>query len=109
MPKKVSASEAKTKFGSIVGWTVDNKDEVIVESRGHPKAVIMAFEEYQELMGLRQKSLRQQALAELEALRDKVQARNQDLDEQGAQSLADRFTREVFSDMVKEGKITYQG
>jgi len=88
---------------------VDNKDEVIVESRGQPKAVIMAFEEYQELMSLRQKLLRQRALAELEALRDKVQARNQDLDEQGAESLADRFTREVISDMVKEGKITYQG
>ncbi len=109
MPKTVSASEAKTQFGSIMSWTTECKDDVIVESRGRPKVVIIPYEEYQRLLTLREAARRQEALAQLERLREKVRARNEDLSEEAAASLADRFTREVVEDMAKEGRIKYQG
>lgn len=109
MPKTVSASEAKIRFGSIVDWALESNDDVIVESYGKPKVVIMPFVEYQKVLVLREQARRQEALAELERLREQVRARNQDLDEAQTESLADRFTRDVIDDMVEEKKITYRG
>ena len=107
MPKRVSASEAKTRFGAIVDWTLESNDDVIVESYGKPTVVIMPFVEYQKVLGLREQARRQQALAVLEELRRQVQTRNQDLDESQAEELADRFTRDVVEDMVAEKKTKY--
>jgi len=109
MPRTVSASEAKTRFGSIVDWTIEQNDDVIVEAYGKPKVVIMPFAEYERVVKLREKAFREEALARLERLREKVQARNQDLGEEEADALADRLAREVASEMVGEGKVRYQG
>lgn len=43
MPRTVSASEVKTKFGAIVDWAIESKDDVIVESHGQPRVVIIAY------------------------------------------------------------------
>lgn len=107
MPKRVSASEAKTRFGAIVDWALESNDDVIVESYGKPTAVIMSFGEYQKVLGLREQARRQEALATLEELRGQVLARNQDLDAAQAEELADRFTRDVIEDMVAEKKTKY--
>lgn len=40
MPKTVSALEAKNRLGSLLGYVSEQDDEVIVENRGKPKAVI---------------------------------------------------------------------
>ena len=109
MPRTVSASEAKTKFGAIVDWAVEAKDDVIVESHGQPRVVIITFEEYKEVLKLREEARRQSALLRLRNLRDSIRARNQDLDEEQAASLAVRFSREVVTEMVAEGKVLYQG
>ena len=108
MPKTVSASEAKTKFGSIVDWSLTYNDDVIVESYGKPRVVIMSFAEYQKVLDLREQARRREALAQMESLREQVRARNQDLDEAQAEALADRFTRDVINEMIEEKKITYQ-
>ena len=109
MPRTVSASEAKTKFGAIVDWTIESQDDVIVESHGQPKVVIISFEGYHQVLKLREEARRQSALLRLRNLRDSVRARNQDLDEEQAAALADRFSREVVTEMVIEGKVLYQG
>jgi prevent-host-death family protein len=108
MPKTVTASEAKNKLGSIVGWVIESGDEVIVESHGQPRAVIMSFQEYEKLRALKEQQRRQDALAQLEHLRQQVGARNRDLTEAQALALADRFVREVVDDMVEEGAITFK-
>ena len=109
MPKTVSASEAKNRLGSLIDWALNHQDEVIVESYGKPKAVIVPYAEYQNFVELREQSRRQIALAKLEQLRQRVQARNQDLTEEQISALTDRFTREVIRELVEEGKIRYQG
>ena len=109
MPRTVSASEAKTKFGAIVDWAVESKDDVIVESHGQPKVVIITFEEYKEVLKLREEARRQSALLRLRNLRDSIRSRSQDLDEEHAASLADRLSHEVVTEMIAEGKVLYQG
>jgi prevent-host-death family protein len=108
MPKKVSASEAKNRLGAIMGWVVEHQDEVIIESRGEPTVVLMPFSEYEKTKELREQDRRRKALAQLESLRERVSARNQDLNEEQAMELADRFVREVIDEMVEEGKIKFK-
>lgn len=108
MPRTVSASEAKTRFGSIVDWAVESSDDVVVESYGSPKVVIMSYKGYQEVVRLREAARRREALAELRALRDKVRARNQDLDEEEARTLASEVGKETVRRMAEEGKIAFE-
>ena len=107
MPKTVSATEAKTRFGEMVTWAQQNQDDVIVESHGKPHAVIISFEEYQRILTLREKARREEVLRKLDDLREQVSSRNQDLSEEEALALADHLTRETIERMIAEGKIKY--
>ena len=107
MPKTVSASEAKTNFGTVVDWAVQQKDEVIIQSHGEPKAVLISFTEFQKLAKLREQERRRQALAEMERLRMEVSARNQDLSEEEGDAFADQVVRATVQTMVAEGKVHY--
>jgi prevent-host-death family protein len=107
MARTISASEAKNRLGALIGWVLENRDEVIVESRGEPKVVLMPYGEYEEIQKIKEQVRRRQALAKLEKLRDRVRQRNEKLKEEEAQALADRFTREVVAEMIKEGKIQF--
>jgi len=109
MPKSVSATEAKVHLGSMINWTVEHGDEVIIEAHRQPKAVLIGYEEYQHIQRLRERIRRQEALARLEALAGQVSARNPDLTQEQADALADRFGREVIEEMVLEGKVSYKG
>lgn len=109
MPKRVSASEAKTRFGEMLAWAQDNQDDIIVESRGRPHAVIISFQEYQRILDLREKARREDALARLERLRQRVSVRNRDLSEGEAGSIADDLSREAIERMIQKGTISYQG
>ena len=109
MPRTVSASEAKNEFGGIMAWAQKNKDDVIVENRGQPNAVIMSFEAYKQVLELREKARREDALARLERLRARVRARNQDLTDRQAEAIAGELSREAVEKMIQKGKISYQG
>lgn len=108
MPKTVSVSEAKNKLSAMLQWAVENGDEVVVESRGEPKAVILPYEDYEELLALREKARRREALRQLEALAAQVQERNADLSAEEAERLADEISRETIERMVEEGKVRFQ-
>ena len=108
MAREISATEAKAKLSALMEWTVANQDEVIIQSRGNPKAVIISYDAYEQYKDLQENARRKDALAKLEALAARIQARNQDLPTKDANALADRFTREVIAEMVDEGKVQYQ-
>ena len=108
MPKTVSANEATSDLGSVVEWVLENGDEVIVESSGEPAVVIMPYNHYEKVKDAVVKERHRQALERLRKLRDEVRARNTDLTDDEADALADRFSREVVEDMVREGKIRFQ-
>jgi len=108
IPKIVSASEAKNKLGSIIGWVLRNNDEVIVESRGVPTVVIMSMAEYESVKALKEQARRGEALEALRRLRERVMVRNQDLTPEEGDALADRFSREIVEDLVEEGKVRFE-
>lgn len=109
MAKRVSASEAKNRLGSIIDWVTENQEEMIVENRGEPTAVIISIAEYQQMQALKERARRSEALGQMRKLRDSVMARNRDLGAEEADSLADRFSREVVRDMAEDGKVRFEG
>ncbi len=108
MPKTISVNEAKNKLSAMLTWAVKNQDEVIVESRGKPKAVILPYDTYEAFLVLRERERRQVALEQLEKLAATLQARNQDLSSTQAQQLADQITRKTMERMATEGKIAFK-
>ncbi|GAC1654509.1 MAG: hypothetical protein NVS4B8_29710 [Herpetosiphon sp.] len=107
MPKTVTASEAKNRLGALLGWVVEHHDEVIVESHGEPKAVIVAFDEYEKLKKLDEQQRSRAALASLKQLRSEINLRNQGLTPTEADVIADRLVRDVVLDMVVDGKVQF--
>ena len=108
MPKTVSATEIQNRFGSIADWAVECEDEVIVESRGTPKVVIISYEAYRKLRQWREQARRQQVLRQIRELREEVRTRNQDLTENSADALADEIQGETIRRMMEEGKVQYE-
>ena len=72
MPRTVSSSEAKSRFGELVKWTTENQDTVVVKLYGEPAAVIISYHEYMEMEGLRKREQKRKAL---EAQRDELVAK----------------------------------
>ena len=72
MPRTVSSSEAQNNFGAMLQWAEENKDQVVIERRGKPAAVLIGYAEYQEIVRLREEERKQRAFAQLEAARQKI-------------------------------------
>lgn len=108
MPRTVSASEAKNRLGSIVGWVLENEDEVIVQSHGAPTIVIISYTEYEKMKALKEQDRRRESLERLRKLRDRVMAQNKDLTPEEGDALADQFSREIIEDMAKDQKIRFE-
>ncbi len=108
-PKNVSLTPNETQTQALVDWVVQNQKEIIIkEEKGEPAAVILPYAEYLKLQELKEKARRESLLAQLEAIRQDVSSRNQDLTQDEAEALADRFVREVLNDMIAEGKIKFE-
>ncbi len=108
MPKVVSTKEAKDKLSALIGWVREHEDEVIVERRGEPAAVIISFAEYGRLEAARERQRRAEVLERMSRLRTEVRARNRDLSQEQADELAERFSRELVEDLVREGKVGFR-
>lgn len=106
MPKTISASEARNRFGTAAAWAIEHHDAVIVEHHGVPKVVILPFTEYERVESLKEQQ-RQDALATMRRLRDEVGARNQNLTDVQVEELADRATRDAINSLVAKGKVRF--
>jgi prevent-host-death family protein len=99
MTKVVSSSEAQNNFGAMLQWAEEQGEEIVVERRGKPAAVIISYEEYAEVMRLRQAERKRQALAAIRQVREQVRAANQDLSAEDAYRLAG-FSEEVIRETL---------
>jgi prevent-host-death family protein len=107
MPRTVSANEAKNRFGSLLGYVNEHDDEVIVESHGKPKAVIMSISAFEEVEALREQKIRSDAIKRLRELRTEVRAQNQDLTAEQAEELADRISHDMIDDLADAGIVSF--
>jgi len=107
MLKIVSSNEVDGGWGDVLGDVAEGGDEVIVERDGRPTAVVIPFAAYEELRALREGRRRADALERLRSLRDAVRARNQDLSEEQAEAIADRFAHELIDDLASKGVVRF--
>ncbi|MDQ3657014.1 MAG: type II toxin-antitoxin system Phd/YefM family antitoxin [Chloroflexota bacterium] len=106
--KTMSSNEVKQRWGSVMS-TVDVPDDaVIVESHGKPKAAVISFERFEKLRELEKKEQRENALRTLREIEARYDGRNDDLDQEAIEALADRFSREFVDDLVTEGKVVFE-
>lgn len=103
MRKTVSSSEAQNNFGAMLQWAEENEDGVIVERRGKPAGVLIAYEQYQELQRLKQQERKLRAFKALEALRREVQRHNPDITAEEAYRAAG-FSEKVVQETLKLDK-----
>jgi prevent-host-death family protein len=99
MPRTVSSSEAQNNFGAMLQWTEEQGEEIVVERRGKPAAVIISYDEYTEIVRLRQEERKRQALSAIRQARAEVRAANQDLPAEEAYRLAG-FSAEVIRETL---------
>ena len=116
MPKTISVSEAKNKLSAMLKWAVENQEEVVVESRGRPKAVILSYAEYKYFLSLREKEQRQAAIKRLQGLAAANQSLNQDLTPEEAledayqkirKDLADDLLSYVLAGLMEKTGVDY--
>ena len=100
MPRTVSSSEAKSRFGEIVKWATENGEEVVVKLYGEPAVVIIPYAEYTEVEKMRKREQKRKALDMLEALRKEARRQNPDLTAEEAYRLAG-FSEEVIQETLK--------
>lgn len=105
--KNISASDAKTRFGAVMNWT--NKMDVVVESYGEPKMVLLSYTKYKKIVELREKYKREMLLDQMRSLKKRIKKRNVGLKRKDIKKLADRFSSEIVVDLIKEGKVKYEG
>lgn len=108
MTRSVSTSEAKNQLSALIGWAEEHDAEVIIEHHGKPRAVIMSVAEYRDMKALKERAKREDTIRQLRRLKEEVSSRNQDLTEDEAMALADRFVREVIDDLAREGKLVFE-
>lgn len=108
MSKTVSTREAQNKLSALIGWVNEYDDEVIVENRGAPSAVIISYAEYEKLQILREQERRRELLAKMRQLQARVSARNADLDEAEVAKLADEVTGEAIAGLVERGSVRFE-
>lgn len=104
----VSISEAKARLSRFVEQTAEEDEQIVIESHGNPKAVLIPYRDYAQFLAWQETRRRQQALDELQALKRQIQARNADISTQDGEDLADLYAREVIDGMIAEGKVRYE-
>ncbi|MFV0645514.1 MAG: type II toxin-antitoxin system prevent-host-death family antitoxin [Sphingomonadaceae bacterium] len=100
MPRTITSTEAQAKFGSILKWTKEHNDQVIVKLYGEPTAVLIPYEEYELLEKLKKQERSRKALAQLRALRMEIAARNPDGSSEEAYRAAG-FSEEVIRETLE--------
>ena len=108
MSKTVSVSEAKAKLSAMMEWTVTNQDEVIIENRGKPTAVLLPFSKYKEYRQTQKQAAREELLARLQRIAVEVQQKNLDLTQEETEVLAEEVSQETIQNLVKKGKVQFE-
>jgi len=108
MPKTMSSNDAKQRWGTVLSYVTDQADEVIVESHGKPKAVVLSVAAYEEFQTLRAQRRRADALDRLRRLNERLVVQNAGVSEEEAIEFGVQLQRELIDDMAARGEITFE-
>jgi prevent-host-death family protein len=105
--KKVSISEAREQFSAVVKLAKQGKDDVVIQNRGQPEAVIISYSDYEMLLQARENERVKKAIQALQQIADEVGDSTQ-MTKQEADRLADEITREAVDNMVEKGIVSFR-
>ncbi|MBI2427044.1 MAG: type II toxin-antitoxin system Phd/YefM family antitoxin [Candidatus Kerfeldbacteria bacterium] len=103
-----TASEAKRRFGAVIDAADQKNTEVIVESHGRPKVVIVSFNTYAALLSLAEQSQREESLHRLRSIRKEVQKKSPHLSHYKIKSIIDEVSRETIRRLIQSNRIRYE-
>jgi prevent-host-death family protein len=106
--KTLSISEAREQFSAVVKLAKQGKDDVVIENRGRPEAVIISYSDYGVLQQAREDERVKMEIQALQRIADEVGSRNKDMSEEEADKLANEITREAIENMVNKGTVSFQ-
>lgn len=76
MPREASMADAKNRLSSLVNMVAHGRQRVVLTSRGHPKAALVALEDLAVLEDLSpEPGADESALAEADMLRERILSR----------------------------------
>lgn len=105
--RTVSSNEAKQHWGAMMKAASEGED-VIVESHGKPKAVVISPGAFEELRQARERQRREEAIQWLEDFEASYDGRNDDLTDEQIEELANRAAHEIFDELAAEGKLRFE-
>ncbi|HRJ41775.1 MAG TPA: type II toxin-antitoxin system Phd/YefM family antitoxin [Caldilineaceae bacterium] len=88
MSVSVSSNEARSSLGRLLRLAAEKDEKVVIEVRGQPKAVLVSYADYQELLRWKKSQQAVSALEKIRAARESVLARTEELSERDAYRLA---------------------
>ena len=106
--KTISISDGRKQFSSVINWTEQNQDDVIVQSRGQSKAVIIPFVDYELLQKARERARKKKAIEELKAIAHRVRAANPAMTAEKADQIGKEVTREAVENLVRKGEVVFE-
>jgi prevent-host-death family protein len=101
----VSATEAKNKFGAILKHLESTDEDVIIENRGVPTAVVVSIDRFREIEEIEERAKRQRALEEFRKLRAEIARQNEDLSTEEAQEFAKQLSDEIMENVIAKHRV----
>jgi prevent-host-death family protein len=92
--QRMSASDAKNRWGDLVKTVVDQGETVVVESRREPLLVVISPADYEELQALRRANLLREVRESLNRIQDAQLEVTRDLSEEAADALIEEIMAE---------------
>lgn len=94
MPVKLNSSEVQQRFGRVVDQALG--EDIIIERYGTPRAALVAYQRYQELLEAEEELLR----TRLQQVADTVSARAEDLSDEEVEALIERAREEAHQELA---------
>lgn len=95
MEKTISTTELKRDPDAVLRDVSTGDEVVLVESTQAPTAALISLDEYRRLREVEDRQRRQEAFAELERLRLRIDESLSDLSDQQRRALADEISQDV--------------
>jgi prevent-host-death family protein len=108
MSRIVSATDAKSSFGSLLDWAGETGDPVIVERRGRPVGVILSFEAFEDMREQQEHLRREQAWEKWRQLEKRLAKRPPELTEEEAERIAEQAGRDMMESLIRKGKVRFE-
>ena len=95
MIKTVSATEAKNRFGALLGELESQEDAVIIENRGVATAALISMESYEAFKALAESDRRRRAYEDFLRLRAEIAERTKDIPDDEIEALIGEISSEI--------------